>query len=57
MTYSPEKITIRLHSYTKLRLDEMAKALDTKTSVLIRTLLINYVTENESKIDEIIDNK
>lgn len=55
MTYSPEKMTIRVHSYTKLRLDEMAKALDTQTSVLIRTLLMNYVNENEQEIDKIIE--
>lgn len=52
-----DKISIRITPNQSLVLAEMAKALDTTYSMLIRTILGDWISKNEEYIDKLIDRK
>lgn len=52
-----DRITLRLNGNQKLVLDEMVEALDTSYSLLIRTIVSDWLTHNEEYIYRIIDKK
>ncbi len=52
-----DKISIRITPNQSLVLAEMSQALGTTYSMLIRTILGDWITKNEDYIDRIIEKK
>lgn len=52
-----EKITVRLTPYQAQVLTEMCGALDTTNSMLIRTIVGDWLSHNEEYVYRIIDRK
>ena len=52
-----DKISIRITPNQALVLSEMSQALDTTYSMLIRTILGDWLTTNEDYIERIIERK
>lgn len=52
-----KKVTIRISPNQEQVLNEMATALDTSYSMLIRTIIGNWLSTNEEHIYRIIDRK
>lgn len=48
------RLTIRLSQNQQLVLDEMVEALDTSYSLLVRTIIGSWLTQNEEYIERII---
>lgn len=51
------KISVRITPNQSLVLEEMCKALDTSYSLLIRTIIGSWLTQNEDYIYHLIDKK
>lgn len=51
-----EKITIRLDNYQLQCLKELKDKLNCSYSLMIRTIIGDFLTKNETSIDRIIDN-
>lgn len=49
------RLTIRLSQNQQLVLDEMVEALDTSYSLLVRTIIGSWLTQNEEYIERIIE--
>lgn len=52
-----ERISIRITPNQELVLKEMSEALNTSISMMIRTILGDWITKNEDYIYKIIDKK
>lgn len=52
-----KRITIRLDSHTKLKIDELVNNLDTNYNVLIRTIINDFIITNEDRLNTLIDMK
>ena len=57
MSGKREKISIRITPHQSLVLQEMSQALNTTYSMLIRTIIGDWLTKNEDYIYHIIDKK
>lgn len=51
------RLTIRLTPNQRLVVEELAKALDTNESTLIRTIVGAWLAENEDYLQDLIDRK
>lgn len=51
------RLTIRLTPNQRLVIEELAKALNTNESTLIRTIVGSWLTENEDYLQDLIDRK
>lgn len=51
-----ERISIRLDNYSKLKLNELSTALNTNCSLLIRTIIKDWIEKNETHLNNVIDN-
>ncbi len=50
-----ERISIRLDNYSKLKLNELSQALNTNCSLLIRTIIKDWIEKNETHLNNVID--
>lgn len=57
MSGKREKISIRITPNQSLVLQEMSQALNTTYSMLVRTIIGDWITKNEEYIYKIIDKK
>ena len=57
MSGKKDRISIRITPNQSLVLQEMSTVLDTSVSMLIRTILGDWITKNEDYIYRIIDRK
>lgn len=55
MTKEKERLTIRFDNHTKLKLDEISQKLNVSYSLLIRTIVLDFINKNEDHINNIID--
>ena len=51
------RLTIRLTPNQRMVIEELAKALSTNESTLIRTIVGSWLTENEDYLQDLIDRK
>lgn len=52
-----QRISIRLNNDQLLLLDELSAGLNTCKSVLVRSIIMDFLTRNEEVLDRIIDEK
>ena len=52
-----ERVTVRLNCYQMQCLKELSTSLNTSYSLLIRTIIQDFLTRNEDALDRIITNK
>ena len=52
-----ERITVRLTSQQMLVLSELTEALNTSYSMLVRSIVCDFLTRNEEQLERIIVNK
>ena len=52
-----ERVSVRITPNQSLVLNEMCEALNTSYSMLIRTIIGSWITENEERIYKLIDRK
>lgn len=52
-----ERVSVRITGNQELVLDELCGALGTSYSMLIRTIIGSWITENEERIYKLIDRK
>lgn len=50
-----QRITVRLQPNQMLVMDELRTALGVSYSKLVRTIILNFLTENEDRLERIID--
>lgn len=50
-----QRITVRLQPNQMLVMDELRTALGVSYSKLVRTIILNFLTENEERLERIID--
>lgn len=50
-----QRITVRLQPNQMLVMDELRNALGVSYSKLVRTIILNFLTENEERLERIID--
>jgi len=51
------RLTIRLTPNQRMVIEELARALNTNESTLIRTIVGSWLTENEDYLQDLIDRK
>lgn len=52
-----QRITVRLTENQMLVLSELTQALDTSYSMLVRSIVCDFLTRNEDRLEQIIENK
>lgn len=52
-----ERITVRLHPNQMLCLKELTEGLDTSISCLVRTIIGDFLTKHEERLERIINAK
>ena len=55
MNNEKERLTVRFDNHTKLRLDELTESLNVSYSLLIRSIVQNFISGNENHLNNIID--
>lgn len=51
------RLTVRLNPNQMLVLDELTEALDVSHSQLVRAIILDFITQNEERLETIIANK
>ena len=51
------RLTVRLNPNQMLVLDELTAALDVSHSQLVRAIILDFLTQNEDRLEKIIENK
>lgn len=52
---SKEKITIRVTPNQMQVLKELSEATDSSISILVRSIILDFITRNEERLEEIIN--
>lgn len=52
-----ERISVRLTPYQNQVLTELSTALDTSVSMLVRTIVGDFISRNEERLENIIEQK